>query len=138
MMRLLCLAGLLGLPVTGFADTLDSLPLSAGYFVAQGTPCAEASNATITLLGGRTFNWPQQACAVQTIGQAGPTTFAVTMDCEATADFPAETLAITLEIANGTEYGLSFGGEPPALSAFCPQADMPEPWRSNDLSTILK
>lgn len=137
-MKLLPLTCLLLTPFAAQAAPLDKLPLSAGFYVTQGTSCAEASNATLTLVGGRTFNWPQQACAVQSIDQTGPTQYAVTMACEATADFPAETLSIKLEIPSETEYGLSFEDEPPAMSSFCPQAEMPEPWRSNDLSGILK
>lgn len=137
-MKRLPLTCLLLMPFAAQAAPVDKLPLSAGFYVAHGTSCAEASNATLTLVGGRTFNWPQQACAVQSIEQAGPTTYSVTMDCEATADFPAETLSIKLEIPNDTEYGLSFEAEPPAMSSFCPQDEMPEPWRSNDLSGILK
>jgi hypothetical protein len=109
------------------------LPLEQGYFVAADTSCAEASNATLQLVTSAEFSWPQQACAIAAATQSAPTEFAVTLDCAASADLPAEQLNVVLTIPDAQHFGLSFAGEPPAFKTFCAQADLPEPWRSNAL-----
>jgi len=113
------------------------LPLDQGFFIAADTPCAEASNATLQLVTTSAFNWPQQACAIAAATQTAPTEFAVTLDCEASSDLPAERLNVVLTIPDAQHFGLSFAGEPPAFKVFCPQTDLPEPWRTNDLSGFL-
>jgi hypothetical protein len=109
------------------------LPLEQGYFVAADTPCAEASNATLQLVTASEFSWPQQACAIAAATQSGPSAYAVTLDCAASADLPAEQLNVALTSPDAQHFGLSFAGEPPAFKTFCAQPDLPEPWRSNAL-----
>jgi hypothetical protein len=109
------------------------LPLNQGYFVAADTSCADASNATLQLVTTSEFSWPQQTCAIAAATQSAPGEIAVTLDCAASADLPAEQLNVVLTIPDAQHFGLSFAGEPPVFKTFCAQPDLPEPWRSNAL-----
>ena len=133
--RRLTLTALLLTACPALAQT--GLPLEQGYFVAADTPCADASNATLQLVTKSDFNWPQQACVIAGVRQTTATDHAVTLDCAASADLPAERLTVLLTIPDAQHFGLSFAGEPPAFKVFCPQKDLPEPWRTNDLSGFL-
>ncbi len=130
MQRLTVLAALAACPA--FAQT--DFPLEQGYYVAEGTPCAEASNATLQLVTRHDFNWPQQACTIAEVTKTGTADYTLAVDCEETPDFPAERLTLALTIPDPKRFGLSFSGEPPAFKQFCAQADLPDPWRSNDPS----
>ncbi len=114
----------------------SDLPLDRGYYVSADTPCAEASNATIQLVGRATFNWPQQACAIADVALDTGTLYNVALDCEATADFPAERLNVILDVPDPQHYALSFEGEAGAPMQYCAQAALPDPWRTNDISAV--
>lgn len=120
------------------AGPANELPLTRGFYVSGDASCAEASGATVTLVGRKDFAWPQMVCTFAGVKQVGPTDFDVALDCEETADFPAETLNVRMVVPDDRKYGLSFSGEPPAISHFCAQGDLPEPWRSNDIAERIK
>jgi len=123
--------------IPGLATAADLL-LIPGYYVSSDIPCSDDSNATLQLVTRHQFNWPQQACAIAEEVLATGTVYAVAIDCEETVDFAAERLNITLDIPDDQHYGLAFSGETPTRMRYCPQSEMPEPWRSNDLSDLIR
>lgn len=129
-------AAILALPA--HAGPATELPLERGFYVAGDTSCADAAGATVTLVGRKDFAWPQLVCVFAEVTPAGPTEFDVTLDCEETEDFPAERLNVRMVVPDPRQYGISFSGEPLAYSHYCAQADLPEPWRSNDLADRIK
>ncbi|AKC88116.1 hypothetical protein WQ53_01475 [Pseudoxanthomonas suwonensis] len=116
---------------------VDRLPLERGFFVRDGTPCAQASNATLLLHGRAGINGAREACEFTRIEQTGPATFVATQACRDIMGGDSEDTTLTYEIASPTaftarheEYGWQYTAE------HCPQSALPDPWRDNDISDL--
>ncbi len=119
------------------AAIVQHLPLERGFYVRDGTPCAQASNATLLLHGSAGINGAHEACEFTRIEQTAPDTFAATQTCRDIAGGEAETATLTYGIASPTaftvrseEYGWQYTAE------HCPQSSLPDPWRDNDISDL--
>lgn len=125
-------------PTAGVA-AVESLPLERGFFVRQGTPCGEASNATLTLHTGSGINAAQASCGFTRIEKTGDNTYTATEECyfiRAGESF-SDTLHITVE--SRTAYSQATAGDESTWRArHCAQSSLPEPWRNNDLSEYLE
>ncbi len=116
------------------AAIVDALPLQAGFFVRDGTPCGEASNATLLLHIDGGIGGSQDRCEFKRIEQRDDTTFIVIQECGDLRGGGSDTSEMTYTIASPTafrvvhnEYGWEYTAE------HCPQSALPEPWRSNDI-----
>jgi hypothetical protein len=112
----------------------DALPLTRGFYVPVDVPCAEASNATLALFTGQGFNSSQVGCDITNlVGDEGEYRF--TEECAAIQSGETFTMdghvAITDErhFTRIADYGST-------AYHFCPQSELPEPWRDNDLSWL--
>lgn len=107
----------------------DALPLRRGFYVQEPTPCARASNATLTLFDGRGFNVSQAECRIVRKQQVG-NAFDIREDCrDIRSGSPIEggTERIT---PTQTGFNRSSGGETTRWR-YCPQSQLPSPWRNN-------
>ena len=121
------------------------LPLKRGFYVGSDTPCGQASNATLSLLrrdgftvAGRDF------CEFVKIEKTGATSYRVTEECSSGG--PAwgteehkETHVVAWEIPNDISYkrkSESSGWE--SSARYCAQSSLPEDWRDNDISDLIK
>jgi hypothetical protein len=136
-------AGLLRTACGGAGDSATAtavapgLPLQIGFYVAEDTPCNDASNATLSLFFGDALNGARDACAFTAIGSTGQRAWNVTERCTTFGDPSGE---FTQIVAWTSEHDRAFrrvtesGWEHSAR--FCPQPELPEPWRDNDLSDL--
>lgn len=113
---------------------VDALPLQAGFFIRDGTPCGEASNATLLLHIDGGIGGSQEICEFKRIEQHDDTTFVVTQECGDIRGGEREADELTYTVSSPTafrvvhnEYGWEYTAE------YCPQSALPEPWRSNDI-----
>ena len=120
------------------ATVVESLPLERGFFVRQGTPCENASNATVSLHTGRGINAAQAFCEFTRIEKTGAHTYAATEACNYIRG-GADSRQLEFTVNDRMSYSVNDAEAEWAYSArHCSQASLPEPWRSNDLSDILK
>lgn len=117
-----------------FAEPVKALPLTPGFYVSSDTACADASNATLSLVRPTGINVAQVDCTISAIDQTGPTSFSVTDACVELSSGSALAAQATLyDIPDDKTYGYLDGTTVVSQSRFCPQKDLPEPWRSNDI-----
>ncbi len=120
------------------APVADGLPLARGYFVTDGTPCEGASNATVSLHTGRGINGARASCEFTRIERTGDDTYVVDETCTHLRGWE-ESRELRFTIRDRTSYSAHDITNDARFSArHCPQASLPEPWRSNDLSDIAK
>jgi hypothetical protein len=121
---------LIGAAVTSghIAFAKDIVPIKRGFYVEIGTPCNEASNATLDLFLGHAFRFN---CTVLHL-QHKATSYEITESCLERGQ--RETIASTYQIISSTEYTVTtIGGEPQHFK-YCEQSTLPEPWRSNEIT----
>lgn len=117
---------------------VDALPLQRGFFVDAGTPCAQASNATLKLHHGSGFGAARENCDFDRIVRSGPATYTATQTCTDIQSGRAEPSTVVLEIQGPTAFsGNNLTYEWKYSARHCPQRDLPEPWRSNDISDLM-
>ena len=110
----------------------DALPLRRGFYIQEPTPCARASNATLTLFDGRGFNVSQAQCRITRTRRVG-NAFDIQEDCR--------DIQSGQRIEGGTEritptqtgFNRSAGGETTRWR-YCPQSQLPAPWRNNRIN----
>jgi len=119
-MRILIAAALV--LAAGAAQARDMLPLKHGFYVTKGTPCANASNATISRYAGTLAHPPGAACEPPAVTHKGGV-YTVRTACGGEAD------TATYTIESPTAYTMrNFAGS--FSYRLCPQGELPEPWRS--------
>jgi hypothetical protein len=120
--------------------TARELPLTRGFYVSTGTPCKAASAATLNLLGRTAINGSQDSCEFLEIVEETSTRFRVTERC---ADFRDPAGAVTTvrvgEILGAGAFRATREEDDWVHEArHCPQSSLPEPWRDNDISDVLR
>lgn len=124
--------------------SVASLPLKRGFYVASDTPCGQASNATLSLLrrdgftvSGRDF------CEFVKIEKTGATSYRVTEECSSGGEAwgseeQKDTSVVAWEIPNDTSYKRKSDSGWESSARYCAQSSLPEPWRDNDISDLIK
>lgn len=122
------------------AQSVTQLPLRPGYYVETGTPCAQASNATLSLLRRNGISLsPRELCIFRTIEKTDATTYRVTMECRNIAEESAPEIQTTAyEIADETQFAVRYGEKVVYRARFCAQPSLPRPWRSNDIKDLIR
>ena len=120
-------AGLLAAAIPAVAQ--DMLPLRRGFYVREPATCAQASAATLAQFTGRGFNAGQAECRITQMSRAG-NVFTIRQDCRdlrSAQPVPGDIERVTL-----TQSGFErlAGGQVTAWR-YCPQAQLPSPWRSD-------
>jgi len=122
---------------------VTSLPLTRGYYVDSGTPCGNASNATLMLVRRDGYGGSRYSCDFKKIERTGPTNYRVTEACSEGGeawgtDETVETTILDWQIQDETHFArISESGD--KMSArYCPQARLPEPWNTNDIRDVVQ
>jgi len=107
------------------------LPLRRGFYVKADTPCGNASNATLDLFLGKAFRFN---CAVKSL-QKETNGYRIVQSC--TERGRQELYESTYRLLSNTEYIVTpqsnGGGGLSNHYRYCPQSELPEPWRSNSI-----
>lgn len=112
----------------------DALPITRGFYVPADVPCSEASNATLMLFTGHGFNSSQVACTITDLVE-DEDGYSIVEECSEIQSGSTFTDAARVIISD--ERHLTRTSDYASTSYhFCPQADLPEPWRDNDLSWL--
>jgi len=111
----------------------ERMPLRIGYYVSSDTPCAAASRATVMLFKGDGFGLN---CETRSLEQLGASRYRLSDIC--TDNQGGGVIEGTTEYELSGDTGFTVRGEDgSAWSArFCRQSQMPEPFRSNDISWV--
>lgn len=121
-------AGLIGV-VAIPAVAQDTLPLRRGYYVREPSTCAQASAATLSLFTGRGFNPADAECRVTQVSRAG-NVFTIRQDCRGIRG--GQSIPADIERITPTPSGFErLAGGQVTSWRYCPQAQLPSPWRSN-------
>ncbi len=119
---------------------VGSLPLRLGYYVADGTACDKATDATLTLLRRDGYGGARFICTYGKIEKTGPTSFRVEESCKEMGGFGGERPAQKSKRNYNVPDDASFISKSDAgwenKSRFCPQHSLPAPWKENDLKDV--
>lgn len=123
-------------------ETVASLPLQRGFYVADGTSCGQASNATLMLVRKSGINTSRVPCDFKSIEKTGANSYRVTETCsEGGAAWGTEehisTNVSTYEIPNNTRFTSKSDSGWESSARYCPQASLPEPWLNNDIADLI-
>lgn len=126
-------------PVNAGTETLSTLPLRHGFYVASDTACETASNATLLLYRGDGFNGARDSCEFQSIEQTGSNSYRVIEHCHVLQEGPD---SATTEVADWTlpdEASFTLANKAGWQRSFrhCEQSSLPDPWRHNDISALI-
>ena len=124
-------------PAKAQAATIAALPLKRGYYVESDTPCAQASNATTTLLRRNGIGGARDFCEFKKIEQTGPNTYRVTEACGDLQDnAPPETSTSIYTLTGETAFTAKSEHGWERSARYCAQSSMPPDWRGNDISDV--
>jgi hypothetical protein len=121
------------------AAAADSVPIKRGYYVESDTPCQHASNSSITLYDGRSFGSAHVQCRRPSIKKLADGSYQIAEQCRDTEGRggPWEPLTSKYVVLSPTEFTLTNSlGKETYRFRHCAQADMPDPWSTNDLRSI--
>lgn len=115
------------------------MPLERGYFVRGDLPCAQPVSDYVILYRGDGVDTERESCTFEKVTSLGENRYEVVSVCEASSGGGRSTpitetytvngpMAYSVMDEEGSEYG----------ARFCAQAELPEPWRSRDISALLK
>lgn len=123
--------------------TPADIPLERGFYVESSATCADASNSTLYLLRRKAISTSHVLCEFTKVEQTGATTFKVTQSC--TDDGAAfggqdktETRTETYDAKSPKELMITYDGGGTANFNFCEQASLPEPWKNNDIKSLIE
>lgn len=133
---LLAAAAAVLLPDLALAQPLNELPLDRGFYVRTDETCQTATNAGTALLRRTGLQWVTSHCIFESIEQTGPTTYRVSQSCGDAAYMDSATA--TYEIPDRTSFSFSDSNGWEHAARLCAQKDMPQPWRSLDISDLIE
>lgn len=113
----------------------DIVPLRRGYYVTHGTPCDQASNATLNLFLGNVF---YKNCRVTDLARIGEA-YRITQSCVERGERTRSTALY--RVINPMEFSVTYAAddERPSTNSryrYCAQSTLPEPFRSNEVPEI--
>ncbi len=125
------------------AEGVTTLPLKPGFYVVNGTACAQASNATLMLVRKSGINTSRVPCDFESIEKTGANSYRVTESCtEGGAAWGTEEhISInvsTYEVPNETSFTSKSDSGWASSARYCPQSSLPEPWRNNDIGDLIE
>jgi hypothetical protein len=109
------------------------LPLQRGYYVANDTPCAKASNATLLLLQRHGIGGARDFCEFKQIDQSGPEIYQVHEVCADLQGSDPQSRTVRYRIVANTRFVVSDHNGVVLDARHCPQADLPTAWRNIDI-----
>ena len=127
-------------PGAAIAETVvEALPLQPGFFVSTDVACANASNATLLLHYPGGADGARENCSFNRIVRTGEGRYRVTQVCTDIQSGHSESSTADFDIKSPTAYSAVNTTYDWSHSArHCPQSQLPEPWRSNDISDVVQ
>lgn len=112
---------------------LAEVQLELGYYVDPAIPCASASNVDVSLVHWSGINASRIVCDFTSVSEIGEDLYSFVQSCTEIGTEGAIELTgeILISSAKAFELRTEAGTFP---YRYCAQDEMPEPWRSNDLS----
>lgn len=114
---------------------VGSLPLRLGYYVADGTACDKATDATLTLLRKDGYGGARFICTYGKIEKTGPASYRVEESCKEMGGFGGERPIQKSKRIYHVPDDASFISKSDAgwenKSRYCPQQTLPAPWKDN-------
>lgn len=131
---LICITG------TGaLAEPVAELPLHPGYYVNAQIDCGAADNSSLYLVRRDGISSAAATCTISLINQTGPTRYEVTDNCtELASGSELGEATVLYDIPDDRSYGYIDGETVVGMNRYCAQDDLPEPFRSNDISDLLQ
>jgi hypothetical protein len=122
---------------------MATLPLELGFYVPTDIVCSQASNATLSLLRRSGINTSRVPCDFTAVEPLGGNRFRVTERCSSGGaawgtDEEVSTSTAIYVIATPTRFRIESEGGYTATMQHCPQGELPDPWRSNDIADIIE
>lgn len=113
--------------------TTSGLPLRRGYYVSDDTPCALASNATLSLLRSGGIGAGRELCEFRAIKMVNRARYEVVEHCGSdgrqAAIYEIRGPASYRRIGpNGSRYG----------ARHCTQRELPAPWNATDIGDLIR
>ena len=115
------------------AAAKPELPLQRGYYVADETPCGDASNGTLSLLRRNAMGVARQLCNFVAIESLGPARYRVVQNCG-----EGGTRTDIYEIRSPRSFrmiapdGFRYGAR------YCAQSELPLPWKTNAIGDLIR
>jgi hypothetical protein len=129
-------------PPATVAAKPGALPLKRGYFVSADEPCNRASNATVSLVTADGMNGSRTVCTFTRVEPQGGNRYRVTQRCQEIGGWGREAApdvsTITIEVPDESRFTIRWADGSTRTSRHCPQASMNEPFRSNDISDLVR
>lgn len=110
--------------------------LALGYYVDATVGCANASNATLALLHKTGLNSARTDCTFAGFTATGHNIHHYTERCTDITSGEVYDNEGDIELLTEDSFRL-FGEGWEVTMVHCPQASLPDPWNSNDISDIL-
>lgn len=119
-------------------EVVATLPLQRGFYVRDGETCAQASNVNLVLHHGKGINTgPQAHCTFIRIERGQDGHYTATERCTELQGGTHEDNRLQLVVLSDTRFRSTNEFDWTYEAQHCPQPQLPEPWRSNDISDIL-
>ena len=125
-----------GEPAGEPAGASAALPLEHGYYVRTDETCADASSAGVHLLNATGLRWVTSYCVFDRIERTGETSWRVHQSCG--DRHPAGQEVAEYEIPDRRSFSFTTEHGWEHAARLCPQQEMPEPWRSEDIRALVE
>lgn len=117
-------------------EVVDALPLDFGYYVRTDEPCDDATSAGVHLVNRAGMRWVTSFCLYERIERTGANRYRVHQRC---GDHGGTGLEVAdYEIPDRTSFSFRSDSGWEHAARLCPQREMPEPWRSEDISDQVR
>ena len=114
------------------------LPLQRGYYVANDTPCAKASNATLLLLQRHGVSGARDFCEFKQIDQTGPEIYQVHEVCTDFQGSDPQSRTVHYRIVGNTRFVVSDNNGVVLDARHCLQTVLPAAWRDTDIRAEIE
>ncbi len=109
------------------------LPLTRGYYVAEGTPCSQASNGTLSLLRRDGMGAGRELCQFRSIERLSESRYRVRENCSEGGE-----KTVLYEILGQTRYRMTNATGFSYSARYCEQSQLPLPWKTIDLDDLIR
>lgn len=123
-------------PAAASAGTIvEALPLEPGYYVRTDETCGDASAAGVHLVNRVGLRWVTSHCLFERIEHLGGSSYRVVQSCG--DHHGAEAGTAMYEVPDPASFSFEDDAGWAHAARLCPQEQLPEPWRSEDLGGLL-
>lgn len=113
--------------------TAPGLPLPLGYYVAEGTPCSQASNGTLSLLRRDAMGAGRELCQFRSIERLSESRYRVRENCSEGGE-----QTVLYEILGKSRYRTTNATGFAYSARYCQQSQLPLPWKTIALDDITR